>query len=125
MNSHILKSYDKELDDLKALVSQMGGLAEEQLEKSMRALHDDNDNLVNEVIASDRTLDRMERTVEQLSMTMFARRAPLADDLREIVAAIKMTTLIERMGDHAKNIAEDAVLLHEGTDIRHSEPGTE
>ncbi len=108
MTSHILKSYDQELDELKTMVSQMGGLAEEQLDKAMRALHSCDFDLVDEVVASDVQLDQMERDVEQLSMTMFARRAPLADDLREIVAAIKMTTLIERMGDHAKNIGKRA-----------------
>jgi len=115
MTSHILKSYDEELDQLKTMVSQMGGLAEEQLDKALRALNGGDVKLIEEVETSDTILDQMERDVEQLSMTMFARRAPLADDLREIVAAIKMTTLIERMGDHAKNIGKRARdMINEG-----------
>lgn len=105
MTDHFLRSYDDELSSLRTMVSQMGGMAEDQLVHAMQAIRERDNTLAERVIAGDRMLDELERMAEQASMAMLARRAPLADDLREIVSALKMTTLIERMGDHSKNIA--------------------
>lgn len=111
MTEHTLKSYDAELRDLRSIVSRMGGLAEEQLVNAMKALRELDTDLAENVRASDKRLDAMEIQAEQAAMVLFARRAPVADDLREVVASLKMTTLIERMGDYAKNIARRAVSI--------------
>lgn len=117
MTNHILRSFDDELKYLRTKVSQMGGMAEEQLANAVAALKQGNEEQANAVIKADRALDQMEREIEKASMELFARRAPLADDLREVVAALKMTTLIERMGDHSKNIAKRSKEIRYGSAV--------
>lgn len=95
------------------MVSRMGGLAEEQLVHAMLALKELDMPLAQRVRSTDSTLDAMEHQAEKAAMVLFARRAPVADDLREVVAALKMTTLIERMGDYAKNIAKRASAIQQ------------
>ena len=111
MNDHTLKSYDTELDELRSIVARMGGLAESQLTGAVRALKELDCDAAKSIIKSDETLDQLERQAERASMVLFARRAPVADDLREVVSVLKMTTLVERMGDYAKNIARRALAI--------------
>lgn len=111
MNDHTLRSYDNELRELRGIVARMGGLAEEQLVTALKALREMDQAAADEVKASDKVLDNLEHEAERAAMVLFARRAPVADDLREVVAVLKMTTLIERMGDYAKNIARRAMTI--------------
>jgi phosphate transport system protein len=109
MNQHTLSAYDEELRELRSIVSRMGGLAIDQLENSMGALKELNAEKAEEIFQADKQIDTLEMQAEQSAIGVFARRAPVADDLREIVSAIKMTMLIERMGDYAKNIARRTI----------------
>lgn len=113
MNDHTLKSYDNELSGLRGILARMGGLAEEQLVLSMKALLERDRDAAQAARDSDALLDDLEHEAENAAMVLFARRAPVADDLREVVAVLKMTTLIERMGDYAKNIARRALIIME------------
>ncbi|NVJ69292.1 MAG: phosphate signaling complex protein PhoU [Alphaproteobacteria bacterium] len=113
MNDHTVKAYDDELRELRAIVSRMGGLAEDQLVGAMEALNEFDTDKAGQVRASDQALDQLEIDAEKAAIVVFARRAPVADDLREVVSSLKMTGLIERMGDYAKNIAKRTLAISE------------
>lgn len=115
MNDHILSTYDDELKEVRSIVIQMGDLAANQLSEAMQALRDLDLEKAKEVRASDKDLDALEITAERAVIGVFARRAPVADDLREVVSALKMTTMIERMGDYAKNIAKRTFAISDGS----------
>ncbi|UTW57576.1 phosphate signaling complex protein PhoU [Kordiimonas sp. SCSIO 12603] len=102
---HILSAYDEELKELRSVVSRMGGMAIDQLLAAMQALREVNTDEAETVLKNDLLLDKLELHAEKTAIGVFARRAPVADDLREVVSSIKMTTMIERMGDYAKNIS--------------------
>jgi phosphate transport system protein len=117
MNDHIVKAYDNELKDLRSIVSRMGGLAEEQLVAAMKALRELDADGAWHVRSSDRALDQLELEAERAAIVVFARRAPVADDLREVVAALKMTGIIERIGDYAKNISKRTLAINEAAPV--------
>ncbi len=104
--AHTVKAFDNELDQLRALIAEMGGLAETAISEAMRALvqRDTEGALV--VIENDRRLDQLEAEVERSAVQIIALRAPMADDLREVIAALKIASVVERIGDYAKNIAK-------------------
>lgn len=113
-SAHIVQSYDDHLDTLRGILSRMAGRAETQLADAVAALVERHGELAVEVIESDPLLDRMEIEAEQVAIEIIARRAPVADDLRELVASIKIASALERIGDYAKNIAKRAsVLIHD------------
>ena len=108
---HILKSFDEDLAELRALVAQMGGLAEEAIDGAIAALANRDAEAAAAIVEGDRELDRLEAELERQVVRLIALRAPLADDLREILAALKIAGVIERIGDYAKNIAKRVPLL--------------
>lgn len=103
---HTLKAFDEELDELRASISQMGGLAEMAIRDSMLALTTRDLELAAAVVDRDRHIDELETDVERRAINIMALRAPLANDLREVVAALKISGVVERIGDYAKNIAK-------------------
>ncbi|HEY1607527.1 MAG TPA: phosphate signaling complex protein PhoU [Allosphingosinicella sp.] len=104
--SHTLKAFDEELDQLRALVSQMGGLAEHAIRESMRCLMKRDCDGARRAVEDDRKIDALETEAERQIVQLIALRAPMADDLREAVAALKIVGIVERIGDYAKNIAK-------------------
>lgn len=117
MSQHILRTYDDELKEVRSVVVRMGGLAAEQLADSMKALRELDKDLAEETRLADAKLDALEVQAENTVIGVFARRAPVADDLREVVSALKMTTMIERMGDYAKNIARRSISIANGQGV--------
>ena len=109
--NHIVKSFDEDLRALRNMVSQMGGMAEAQIAGAMEALHQRDIDLAMRVVDADGPLDQLEREAEQFAIETIARRAPMADDLREVVAALKISSAIERLGDYAKNIAKRSTVI--------------
>jgi phosphate transport system protein len=103
---HTVKAFDEDITRLRGLIAEMGGLAEVSLAESMDALVKGNDDLVQAVIARDRRIDALEAEIDRLAVRIIALRAPMADDLREVIAALKIAGVIERIGDYAKNIAK-------------------
>ncbi|WP_423142684.1 phosphate signaling complex protein PhoU [Parablastomonas sp. CN1-191] len=103
---HTVKAFDDDITRLRGLIAEMGGLAEVSLAESMDALVKGNDELVKAVIARDRRIDALEAEIDRLAVRIIALRAPMADDLREVIAALKIAGVIERIGDYAKNIAK-------------------
>jgi phosphate transport system protein len=111
MNSHTVKAFDNDIGQLRGLISQMGGLAEEAIAKAMQALARNDLELAAQVRADDKRLDALEAEVERLAVQIIALRAPMAVDLREVVAALKIAGLVERIGDYAKNIAKRVPMI--------------
>ena len=103
---HTVKAFDEDMTRLRGLVAEMGGLAELSIAEAMDALLTGNEVLAAGVIARDRRIDLLESEVDRLSVRVLALRAPMADDLREVIAALKIAGVIERIGDYAKNIAK-------------------
>jgi phosphate transport system protein len=115
-NTHTLKAFDQELDELRALISQMGGLAEHAIRESMRALMQRDFAGAAAVVEDDRKLDQLEAEAERRVVQLIALRAPMADDLREAIAALKIVGVVERIGDYAKNIAKRVPQLGDARD---------
>jgi phosphate transport system protein len=111
-HEHTVKAFDQDIGQLRALISQMGGLAEQAIEDSMLALSRGDAELANEVRKKDKQIDAIEAELEKLVVRVIALRAPMADDLREVIAALKIAAVIERIGDYAKNIAKRVPLIH-------------
>lgn len=109
MNEHIVKSYENDLLSLERQIARMGGLAEEILGKSFDSLSRRDPRLAAEVVASDAEIDQLEAEIEAKAVEMIARRQPMADDLRHVMATLKITTDLERIGDLAKNMAKRAL----------------
>jgi phosphate transport system protein len=113
MSDHIVKAYDDDLAALKSMLSQMGGIAEEQLAKSIEALLRRDTKLADEVISNDGKLDEMEIAIEEKAVLTIAKRQPMAKDLRNIMVAIRIAADIERIGDLAKNVAKRAHAIYD------------
>ena len=111
MTQHTVKAFDADIGELRGLISEMGGLAEEAIARAMLALQRGDHRLASEVARDDARIDALERQVESLAVRVIALRAPLANDLREVVAALKIAGVIERVGDYAKNIARRVPLV--------------
>jgi len=104
--AHTVKAFDDDLDQLRANVSEMGGLAEAAIRESMHALVYRDVQAAAEIVARDDRIDLLEAEVERAVVNVIALRAPMADDLREVIAALKIAGAVERIGDYARNIAK-------------------
>jgi phosphate transport system protein len=108
---HTVKAFDDDLGQLRALVSEMGGRAEAAISDAMTALLRRDLDLAARIVQDDKRIDEIETEIERLVVRLIALRAPMADDLREVLAAMKIAGVIERMGDYAKNIAKRVPML--------------
>ncbi|WP_136162762.1 phosphate signaling complex protein PhoU [Sphingomonas flavalba] len=108
---HTIKAFDDEIVALRGLIAEMGGRAEAAIEQAMQALVRHDLETARRIVAEDQLIDEIEAKVERLAVQIIALRAPLADDLREVVAALKIAGVIERIGDYAKNIARRTPLI--------------
>jgi phosphate transport system protein len=106
MAEHTVKAFDEDITRLRGLIAEMGGLAELAIEEAMRALVSGDEALGDEVVARDKRIDALEAEVDAMAVRTLALRAPMADDLREIIAALKIGGILERVGDYSKNIAK-------------------
>jgi phosphate transport system protein len=104
-HGHTLKAFDRDLADLRALITDMGSFAEAAIEESMRCLLERDKVAAEQLVEADLQLDELETEAERRVVELIALRAPMADDLREAIAALKIAGVVERIGDYAKNIA--------------------
>jgi phosphate transport system protein len=111
VKDHIVKSYDQELQTLDRKIAQMGGLVERLLAQAFDALEKRDPQLAEAAIASDTAVDVLDRELQEQTILMVARRQPLADDLRQVMTALKIAGDLERAGDLAKNIAKRALAV--------------
>ena len=106
MAEHTVKAFDEDITRIRGLIAEMGGLAEVAVQEAMDALINSDEALADAVVARDKKIDALEVEVDKLAVRIIALRAPMADDLREVVAALKISGVVERIGDYAKNIAK-------------------
>lgn len=106
MAEHTVKAFDEDITRLRGLIAELGGLAELAIQQSLEAIVTGDEALAMEVVERDSKMDALEAEVDAMAVRMLALRAPMADDLREIIAALKIAGVVERIGDYAKNIAK-------------------
>ncbi|MXO61563.1 phosphate signaling complex protein PhoU [Qipengyuania oceanensis] len=106
MQEHTVKAFDEDITKLRGLIAEMGGLAEVALHQAMEALVKGDDDLSELVVKGDKKIDALESEIDKLAVRIIALRAPMADDLREVIAALKIAGVVERIGDYSKNIAK-------------------
>jgi phosphate transport system protein len=111
MTDHTVKAFDQEIGELRALVAEMGGRAEAAVADAMTALQRRDNSLAGQIVGNDKLIDELEARLEKLVVQTIALRAPMANDLREIIAALKIAGVVERIGDYAKNIAKRVPLI--------------
>ncbi len=110
-STHIVKSFTQELDNLRGLLTNMGGLVESQLALATEAIVEQDPDIAARAVQQDPLVDAQERQIEQLVIRMLALRQPMANDLRHIVAGMKISAALERIGDYAKNVAKRSMVL--------------
>jgi phosphate transport system protein len=106
MQEHTVKAFDEDITRIRGLIAEMGGLAEVAVQEAMDALINNDETLADAVVVRDKKIDALEVEVDKLAVRIIALRAPMADDLREVIAALKISGVVERIGDYAKNIAK-------------------
>jgi phosphate transport system protein len=104
-HGHTLKAFDQDMAELRELITDMGSFAEAAIEEAMRCLVERDVDAARELVDADEQLDELEAEAERRVVELIALRAPMADDLRDAIAALKIAGVIERIGDYAKNIA--------------------
>jgi phosphate transport system protein len=104
----IVRHFQEELDQLKQRLLEMGGAAEERVRLAIQGLVERNPDLIDRVLAGDEAINTLHIEIDNRSFTLLALYQPMAADLRTIVAAVKINTDLERVGDLAVNIAEAA-----------------
>ena len=98
--------FDEQLRELNRDLTRMGALCEDALTQVVRALTESDQEALNHISALDPEIDRMERRIENACLQLLLQQQPVARDLRQISAALKMITDMERIGDQAEDIAE-------------------
>ena len=118
VTEHTVKSYDDELKQLNQIIAQMGGLAEAQMQAAIEALMHRDADLAGQAVQSDARIDELEHQVSHLTVRILALRQPMALDLREVVAALKISSDLERIGDYAANVAKRAIALSQVAPVK-------
>jgi phosphate transport system protein len=108
---HVVKSYDQELKRLRNMMTQMGGIVETQVALAADAIMLRDAASATRAVEEDPKVDALEREVETFVIRLLALRQPVANDLRQIVAALKITGDLERIGDYAANVAKRSIVL--------------
>ncbi|MGN6850497.1 MAG: phosphate signaling complex protein PhoU [Sphingomicrobium sp.] len=117
MHGHTLKAFDQDLAELRGLITDMGSFAEAAIEEAMRCLVEHDVAAAGQLVEADVQLDELEAEAERRVLELIALRAPMADDLRDAIAALKIAGVVERIGDYAKNIARRVRRLPERKEI--------
>jgi phosphate transport system protein len=117
-SEHIARGYDEELRKLNNAIAEMGGLAETQLGAAIEAVAKRDTELAARVVEGDSQVDQLERDVDNLAIRLLALRQPVARDLREIFAALKIASDLERIADYASNVAKRSIALSQSPPVR-------
>jgi len=110
---HIVKSFEQELKRLRVLITEMGGMVENEVDLACQAVLEQDNIAAGRAVEADPKVDAVEREVEQFVIRLLALRQPVAQDLRLIVAALKITAGLERIGDYAANVAKRSIVLEQ------------
>ncbi|WP_417579741.1 phosphate signaling complex protein PhoU [Pelagibacterium sp.] len=104
-NEHIVTSYEDELIELARSISEMGGLVEKAISNATDALIRSDAELALATVAADKKVDAMQAQIDEMAVSIIARRQPMAQDLRLVIASIHVANDLERIGDMAKSTA--------------------
>ncbi len=115
---HALSGQSTDLELIGSKISEMGGLAEELLAHALEAVQRRDSDLAAQVVERDKALDRMETQLEALAMRSLAERGRTPETLRETIAALKVASTLERIGDLSKNIARRSQFLSRNQPVR-------
>lgn len=110
---HIVKAFDEDLEQIESTIAEMGGMVEAQITSAIDALVNRDAELGEKVRAADKAIDDLELEIDATVVRVLALRQPKAQDLRAVVAVLKIAANLERMGDYAKNVAKRASVLGE------------
>lgn len=110
---HISQQYNIELDTIRTHLSEMGGMAQRQVNDAIQALIDADIEKAEQVVRGDKNVNTMEMAIDEECVRILARRQPAASDLRLVIAVTKAITDLERIGDEASKIARQAIALHQ------------
>jgi phosphate transport system protein len=116
-HDHIVKSFDTELTRLTGEIVAMGELAATQLDNAIDALGKRDSRAAQRIVDNDDALDDQERRIGEDVLRLLALRQPMVRDLREVLAALRVASDIERIGDHAANIAKRSITLNLSTPV--------
>ncbi|MBT5767631.1 MAG: phosphate signaling complex protein PhoU [Kordiimonadaceae bacterium] len=112
-NSHIVSSFGEDIKNLRQKIVEMAKLVQEQFNNAEKALVERDLKLASSVKERDAIVDQIEQEIEQKAIELIATRSPMADDLREIISAIKICNALERIGDYAKNLSKRVPVINE------------
>ena len=112
---HLVKSFDNDLKKLRDMLTEMGGIVENQMALAAEAILNRDADIAAQVVAEDPKVDALEREIEQFVIRMLALRQPMGGDLRRVVAGLKITGDLERIGDYAANVAKRSIVLGQYT----------
>lgn len=118
MTEHTVRAFGEKLEQLAADVQRMGGLAESQTADAITAIVRRDTALARAVIDKDGKLDAAQRDIEKKATLLLALRQPMANDLREVLAAMKIAADLERIGDLARNIAKRTLVLNQAEPVQ-------
>src|SRR5690606_26922687 len=108
---------DQQLDILRDKILLLGGATETAVQRAMRALVERDSELAKRVLAEDDAINQMEVEIDRMSIEILALQQPAAHDLRFVISVAKITPILERIADHASNIAEAAIILNDEPEI--------
>lgn len=111
MTQHTVRAFDEDLTRLHGMVSDMGSRAAMAIELAIKALEKRDLAAAAAIVADDKRIDELEAEIERHVVTTIALRAPMADDLRTMIAALKIAAVLERVGDYGKSIAKRVPIL--------------
>ena len=117
-SKHIISSFDAALEVLKNDVLMMSSLTDQNFHTAIEALLNRDSELCNQVIADDEEVDILEKTIDQDGVNLLLRFQPVASDMREVISAMKVSTNLERIADHAVTIARGAKHLNDRRLVR-------
>jgi len=113
VNEHTLKQFDTDMEAIRSVVLNMGGLVEQQLLRAINLLKSGNDEAVQDVLADEERINSMEMEIDQLCTQIISKRQPAAIDLRMIMTFLKTANDLERIGDEAKKVASKGQEIHD------------
>ncbi|HRD66163.1 MAG TPA: phosphate signaling complex protein PhoU [Candidatus Competibacter sp.] len=114
LDAHTVKQFDVQLANLRSMVLEMGGLAEDQIKRAVAALDEEDMAATREVIARDRIINGLQLKASEDCISLIALRQPLGSDLRTVMSLANTVTDLERIGDGAKKIARMTLQIYDG-----------
>ena len=113
MNEHISSAYDRDLENIRAMIVKMGGLVEQAILDGANALEKRDVDAAEVVRKGDKIIDALEEQINEEAARTIALRAPVSKDLRTLLSVLKLASSLERVGDYAKNMAKRTAILAE------------